>query len=182
MAQRYEVEADFQAAQDGQDSEQAKRSRDLAKRMRIRAEEAEQRARELRSQLPHGLVAMYNTPGISGYDPVAYFTDGKPMRGSGYHVALHDGVTYAFTTKEHKKMFEANPQKYLPAYGGYCAYGAAAGMKVVVDPEAWKIVDGVLYLIQDKDIQKKWENVIPGNIKKADANWPKIKDKPAGDL
>ena len=56
----------------------------------------------------------HSTPGISGYDPVAYFTDGKPIRGSGFHVTVVDGVTYAFTTAEHQKMFEANPQKYLP--------------------------------------------------------------------
>ena len=124
----------------------------------------------------------HSTPGISGYDPVAYFTDGKPMRGSGYHVTVHDGVTYAFTTEEHKKVFEANPQKYLPAYGGYCAYGVAVGKKFVVDPEAWKIVDGTLYLNLDKDIQRKWAKDIPGYIKKAEANWPKIKDKAPGDL
>ena len=124
----------------------------------------------------------HNTPGLVGYDPVAYFTDGKPMKGSGYHVTVHEGVTYAFTSKEHQKMFEANPQKYLPAYGGYCAYGVAVGKKFVIDPEAWKIVDGVLYLNLDKDIQKKWQKDIPGYIKKAEANWPNIKDKAAGDL
>ena len=124
----------------------------------------------------------HSTPGISGYDPVAYFTDGKPMRGSGYHVAVHDGVTYAFTTEEHKKMFEANPQKYLPAYGGYCAYGVAVGKKFVVDPEAWKIVDGTLYLNLDKDIQRKWAKDIPGYIKKAEANWATMKDKKPSDL
>src|SRR5262249_17281071 len=73
---------------------------------------------------------LYDTPGLVGYDPVAYFTDGKPMRGSGHHVTVHDGVTYAFTSKEHKKLFEADPQKYLPAYGGYCAYGVAGGEKI----------------------------------------------------
>jgi YHS domain-containing protein len=82
----------------------------------------------------------YNTPGLVGYAPVAYFTDGKAMRGSGYHVAVHDGVTYAFTSEEHMKMFEANPRKYLLAYGGYCAMASRSGK--VVDPEAWKIVDG----------------------------------------
>jgi YHS domain-containing protein len=122
-----------------------------------------------------------NTPGLAGYDPVAYFTDGKPLRGSGNHVTIQDGVTYAFTTEEHKKMFEANPQKYLPAYGGYCAYGVAVGKKFVVDPEAWKIVDGKLYLVMDKDIKKAWEKDIPGHIKKAEANWSKIKDSAPGD-
>ena len=124
----------------------------------------------------------HSTPGINGYDPVAYFTDGKPMKGSGYHVADFEGVTYAFASKEHKEMFEAKPEKYMPAYGGYCAYGVAVGKKFVIDPEAWKIVDKKLYLNLDRDIQKKWLKDVPGYIKKADANWTKIKDKPASDL
>ena len=124
----------------------------------------------------------HSTPGASGYDVVAYFTDGKPMRGSGYHVAVHDGVTYAFTNEAHKKLFEANPTKYLPVYGSYCAYGVAVGKKFVVNPEVWKIVDGKLYLNLDKKIQATWKKDIPGYIKKADMNWVEIKDKAPGDL
>ena len=124
----------------------------------------------------------YSTPGISGYDPVAYFADGKAVRGSGYHVAVVDGVTYAFASVEHKKQFEANPQKYLPAYGGYCAYGLGVGKKFVADPEVWKIVNGILYLNLDKGIQEKWEKDIPGYIKKGDANWATMKDKKPSDL
>src|SRR5262249_59886842 len=77
-----------------------------------------------------------NTPGLAGYDPVAYFTDGKPMRGSGNHVTVQEGVTYAFTTEEHKKMFEANPQKYLPAYGGDWRPCRAVGEKIIFGPPA----------------------------------------------
>jgi YHS domain-containing protein len=124
----------------------------------------------------------HSTPGVGGYDPVAYFTDGKPDRGSGYHVAVHDGVTYAFASAEHKKLFIANPNMYLPAYGGYCAYGVAVGKKFVADPQVWKIVDGRLYLNLDKGIQDKWQKDVPGYIKKADKNWGKIKDKNASDL
>ncbi len=124
----------------------------------------------------------HSTPGVNGYDPVAYFTDGKPMKGSGYHVVAFEGVTYAFASKEHKEMFEAKPEKYMPAYGGYCAYGVAVGKKFVIDPEVWKIVDEKLYLNLDRDIQKKWFKDVPGYIKKADTNWMKIKDKPASDL
>lgn len=119
----------------------------------------------------------HSTPGISGYDPVAYFTDGKPVRGSGYHVATHEGVTYAFANADHRKLFIANPKQYLPAFGGYCAYGVAVGKKFVADPEVWKVLDGKLYLNLDKDIQQKWEKDIPGHIKKATANWSDIKDK-----
>jgi len=64
----------------------------------------------------------HSTPGVSGYDPVAYFTDGTPVRGTGFHVTVVDGVTHAFANAEHRKLFEASPQKYLPAYGGSCAY------------------------------------------------------------
>lgn len=124
----------------------------------------------------------HSTPGLSGYDPVAYFTDGKPVRGSGYHVTVFNGVTYAFASEGHKKTFEANPEKYLPVYGGYCAYGVAVGKKFVADPEVWKIVDGKLYLNLDRDIQRKWEKDVPGHIKAADSNWLKIKDKAPSDL
>ena len=124
----------------------------------------------------------HSTPGISGYDPVAYFTEGKPMKGSGYHVAEYQGVTYAFATKDHKQLFEGNPQKYVPAYGGYCAYGVAVGKKFVSDPEAWKVVNGTLYLNLDKDIQSKWLQDIPGYIKKSEANWKDIKGKAPSDL
>ncbi|GJL55379.1 MAG: hypothetical protein NPIRA02_25110 [Nitrospirales bacterium] len=118
-----------------------------------------------------------STPGISGYDPVGYFTEGKPMKGSGYHVAEFDGVTYAFVSEEHKDMFEGNPEKYVPAYGGYCAYGVAVGKKFVSDPEAWKIVDGRLYLNLDQDIQSKWLKDIPGYIEQSEANWKEIKGR-----
>jgi len=124
----------------------------------------------------------HSTPGLSGYDPVAYFTDGKPVRGSGYHVAVQDGVTYAFANADHKKLFIANPNKYLPVYGGYCAYGVAVGKKFVADPEVWKVVDGTLYLNLDKGIQDKWQKDIPGHIKKANGNWSDIKDKAADAL
>ncbi len=123
-----------------------------------------------------------STPGLSGYDPVAYFTEGKAIRGSGFHVTVRNGVTYAFASKEHKAQFDRNPEAYLPAYGGYCAYGVAVAKKFVADPEVWKIVGGKLYLNLDKDIQQKWEKDIPGFISKAEKNWPEIKDKNAADL
>jgi YHS domain-containing protein len=124
----------------------------------------------------------HSTPGLSGYDPVSYFTDSKPQRGSGYHVADFEGVTYAFASKEHKDMFEANPSKYAPAYGGWCAYGVAVGKKFVADPEVWKIVKGTLYVNLDRGIQAKWNKDIPDYIKTANANWVKIKDQAPGDL
>ena len=116
-----------------------------------------------------------STPGISGYDPVAYFTQGKPVKGNGYNVADYQGVTYAFANEENKELFEANPEKYVPAYGGWCAYGVAVGKKFVSDPQAWKIVEGKLYLNLDKDIQRKWAKDIPGYIETANSNWKEIR-------
>src|SRR5215510_13797542 len=123
-----------------------------------------------------------STTGISGYDAVAYFTEGKPTRGNGHHVSVFDGVTYLFASEENKKTFEANPKKYIPAYGGYCAFGVTEKKKFVADPEAWKIVDGKLYLNLDKDVQAEWGKDVSGNIRKADSIWHGIKDTPPSDL
>ena len=124
----------------------------------------------------------HSTPGIGGYDPVSYFTKGTAQRGSGYHVADYQGVTYAFVSEENKELFEANPGKYAPAYGGWCAYGVAVGKKFVADPEVWKIVKGKLYLNLDRDIQAKWDKDIPGYIKTGNDNWKEIRDKAPADL
>lgn len=123
-----------------------------------------------------------STTGVLGYDLVSYHTEGKPVRGDGNNLVVVDGVTYLFANEENKNAFEKDPQKYLPAYGGYCAYGVSVGKKFVGDPEAWKIVDGQLYLNLDKNIQKIWFEDIPGNIVKAEQNWPQIKDKDPSEL
>ena len=123
-----------------------------------------------------------STVGVQGYDLVGYHTEGKPVKGNGHYLAVHDGTTYLFVSESNQKTFEANPAKYLPAYGGYCAYGVSVGKKFVGDPKVWKLVDGRLYLNLDKDIQTTWKKDIPGNIVKAENNWPKIKDTAPGDL
>lgn len=112
--------------------------------------------------------------GVSGYDLVAYHTQGQALRGSGYQTVLHDGVTYLFASEENKNAFAQNPDKYLPAYGGYCAYGVSVGKKFYASPEVWKIVDGVLYLNLDQDIQAKWDEDIPGHITTANKHWKNI--------
>ncbi|HCC3106577.1 TPA: YHS domain protein, partial [Legionella pneumophila] len=92
--------------------------------------------------------------GVQGYDLVSYHQKNGPVRGSGNHTAYHNGVAYLFATDENKKVFQANPEKYLPAYGGYCAFAVSVGRKVVSDPLAWKIVDGILYLNLNKQVQE----------------------------
>jgi len=115
---------------------------------------------------------------ISGYDPVAYFTTAKALKGSPEITATYAGGTYRFSTTANRDAFLANPARYLPVYGGYCAYGVAHGHKVDVDPEAFRVVDDKLYLNYSKDVQKKWLADIPGNIKLADSSWTSLRDKP----
>ncbi len=126
-------------------------------------------------------VAVSNV-GVQGYDLVSYRNSEKPLRGNGNHVAEHHGVTYQFANEENKEAFAKNPHKYLPAYGGYCAYGVAVGKKFVGDPDVWKIVDNKLYLNLDNKIQGIWNKDISGNIQKAESKWTHIKNKKASDL
>ena len=123
-----------------------------------------------------------STTGVLGYDLVSYHTEGKPVRGDGNNLVVVDGVTYLFANEENKKAFEKDPGKYLPAYGGYCAFGVSVNKKFVGDPEVWRIVDGTLYLNLDSKIQKMWLEDVPGNLAKAEQNWPAIKDKNPADL
>ncbi len=124
----------------------------------------------------------HSLTGVSGYDVVSYQNAKKPLRGNGNYVAVHDGVNYLFANADNQKTFEANPAKYVPAYGGYCAFGASVGKKFIGDPEVWRIVDGKLYLNLDAGIQVQWLKDVPGRIKTADANWSKIKNTPASEL
>ena len=123
-----------------------------------------------------------STTGVQGYDLVSYHTEKRPQRGNGHFLTLHDGATYLFTNEENKKAFDDNPEKYLPAYGGYCAFGASVGKKFVGDPEVWRIVDGALYLNLDARIQEEWLKDVPGRIEKANSNWEKIRNIPAAEL
>lgn len=120
--------------------------------------------------------------GVGGYDLVSYQTSKKPLQGNGNHVVQYQGVNYLFSSKENAKKFGANKEKYLPAYGGYCAFGASVGKKFIADPTVWEVVDGKLYMNLDNGIKTLWVKDIPVNIKKADKNWPKIEDVAAADL
>ena len=114
---------------------------------------------------------------IEGYDPVAYFTEGKPVEGSSAHTYAWKGATWRFSTKENRDAFAAAPEKFAPQYGGYCAWAVAQGYTAGIDPEAWRVVDAKLYLNNSKSIQSRWAQDIPGNIAKGDANWPNIAAK-----
>ncbi len=109
---------------------------------------------------------------IGGTDPVAYFTEGRPKQGSPDYAFEWRDVTWLFTSAEHRELFRETPEAYAPQYGGWCAWAVAQGYTASTTPEAWKIVDGRLYLNYSRGIQRRWERDIPGFIEAADANWP----------
>ena len=118
----------------------------------------------------------YNNNGIAvdGTDVVAYFTQGEPVSGSSDFQHDWNGVTWLFASAENRDTFAANPEAYAPQYGGYCAYAVSEGYTASTTPEAWKIVDGKLYLNYSKRVQRWWERDIPGRISSANANWPSV--------
>jgi YHS domain-containing protein len=118
-----------------------------------------------------------NGVAIKGYDPVAYFSMSKPVIGKQDFMYEWKGAIWKFSSEEHKKMFMENPEKYAPRYGGYCAYGVAVNDLFDILPEAWTIVDGSLYLNKNLEVRDLWRKDIPGNIKKADKNWPGLMSK-----
>ena len=111
---------------------------------------------------------------IRGTDVVAYFTDGAPAKGSKDYTHNWQGATWQFSSAANRDAFAANPEAYAPQYGGNCAWAVSQGYTAPVDPDAWKIVDGKLYLNYSRRIQRRWERDVPGNIEAANGNWPKI--------
>ncbi len=135
----------------------------------------------LASVMVFGQTAFADKDGIAneGYDVVAYFTQHDAVKGSATFTAEHNDLTYYFSSEEHKTAFVQNPDKYLPAYGGYCAFAMAMqGKSVPVDPETFKLRDGKLYLFYNGPYQgSNFNTIIPWNeneqelVAKADANW-----------
>ncbi len=113
---------------------------------------------------------------ISGTDPVAYHTDGKPVAGSDEFTAEYNGATWKFASAANRDAFLADPEKYAPAYGGFCATGMSFGEFVPTDPDYWKIVDGKLYLNNSAAAQRVFLKDEPGTISRADGHWAKIGD------
>ena len=111
-----------------------------------------------------------------GYDVVAYFSQGKAVEGDGDFTYEWKDSEWRFASAENRAKFEADPAKYAPQYGGYCAYAVSQGYTASVDPEAWSIVDGKLYLNYSKSVQSTWTQDIPGYIASADGYWPKVRE------
>lgn len=114
---------------------------------------------------------------IRGYDPVAYFIDGQPVKGSRDVSFSWNGAIWHFSSEENRAAFISSPEKYTPAYGGYCAYAVANGYTATTDPEAWSVVNGRLFLNYSQGVKKRWEKNISGYIKSGDANWPAVLSK-----
>jgi hypothetical protein len=114
---------------------------------------------------------------IQGYDPVAYFTEGRPVEGSRQFTHQWKGATWRFASAANRDRFAQAPDRYAPQYGGYCAYGVANGYAVKIDPQAWSVVDGKLYLNYSPAVQADWKKDVPGYIRRADAQWPKVLER-----
>jgi YHS domain-containing protein len=112
---------------------------------------------------------------IHGYDPVAYFKEGKPVKGKKEVAFTWKGATWLFSSEQNRTDFKTNPDKFSPQFGGYCAYGVADGHKAPTSPDAWTIVDGKLYLNYDTDVRALWNKDRDGFIKKANGNWPSVR-------
>ena len=119
---------------------------------------------------------------LAGHDAVAYFTESKAVKGSAEFTAQHDGAVYRFSSAANRDAFRANPNKYAPAYGGYCAFGAALGKKFDVDGKAFEVVEGRLYVNKNLAVYKKWSQDIPTNIVKAEGQWHNIEGTAPGEL
>jgi len=123
--------------------------------------------------------AIFSTDGkaIHGYDPVAYFTDGKPVLGDSSITYSYQGANWTFASREHLDMFKASPDKYVPQYGGYCAFGMSRGYKAPTEADAWTIDAGKLYLNYNQKVRTEWNKDRAGYIEKANQNWPDVKTK-----
>ncbi len=111
---------------------------------------------------------------IKGYDPVAYFTEKRPVKGVSEFEYVWHGARWRFENASHLEAFSRNPERYAPRYGGYCAYAVSQGKIVDIDPDSWTSFEERLYLNLNKDVQKLWEKDMQRYIQMADRNWPRI--------
>jgi YHS domain-containing protein len=119
-------------------------------------------------------TGLISSTAVGGYDPVAYFNQGKPVPGSREFTHQWKGATWRFASAANRAAFAASPAKYAPQYGGYCAWAVSQGYTAKGDPNVWKIVSGKLYLNYSPGVQQQWSADIPGNIAKANKNWPGV--------
>jgi len=127
--------------------------------------------------IPVNTLGAGDAVAIRGYDPVAYFREGAPRQGLAEHALIRDEAVWRFASAENKALFKADPQRYLPAYGGFCAYGTSRGYLVKIEPEAWSIVGGRLFLNYDLETRTTWLSDTEAYIMRADTLWPALSDR-----
>lgn len=120
---------------------------------------------------PHGKIA------LQGYDPVSFHSEKKAVKGNPYIATEHNGYKFLFSSEGNKQTFEKNAGKYLPAYGGYCAFGVTLGVLFPVETDTWDIIDGQLVLQYNQEIKQMFEENKQENIKKARENWKKMEEE-----
>jgi YHS domain-containing protein len=114
---------------------------------------------------------------VGGYDPVAYFTEGKPVQGRADIAHVWKGVSWRFASEKNRELFKAKPEAYAPQYGGYCAYAVSIGQTAHGDPHAWSVVNRKLYLNYSLRVKNRWDKDQTGYIASGDKNWPKVLEK-----
>ena len=119
-------------------------------------------------------TGFFSDQALSGYDSVAYFSEGKPVKGKAKYSYQYKDAEWRFSSQQNLDKFKATPEAYAPQYGGHCAWALARNATASGDPLNWSIEQGKLYLNYDDDIQQKWEKDRAGFIKKADKNWPDV--------
>ncbi|MEN7342661.1 MAG: YHS domain-containing (seleno)protein [Pseudomonadota bacterium] len=122
-------------------------------------------------------TSLFSDTALKGYDTVAYFTEGKPVKGNKQFSTEWNGATWHFASADNLATFEADPAKYAPQYGGYCAWAVSQGYTASGDPKVWAVVDGKLYVNYNDDVGKTWRKDPAGFITLADANWPTVLEK-----
>ena len=132
--------------------------------------------------LSRGLTAAGAPLAMRGYDPVAYFEVSAPTPGHAEFAAVHEGATYYFASRENREAFEDDPERYAPAFGGYCAYGVSVGKKFDADPRYWTISGGRLYLNLNQEISRTFGEDVAGHVAEAETQWKKIAREPVGAL
>jgi YHS domain-containing protein len=135
-----------------------------------------------RAQVQHATPASGTRVALKGYDPVSYFTDGKPEQGSAQFTFGFDDTTYWFKTAEHRDKFASDPERYAPQFDGYCAMMLSRGHKVEADPEAWTVTNGKLYVFAGKPGAEKFVKESVAFAEKAKGNWPQVSKQPAVSL
>ena len=133
----------------------------------------------LTASAAHATPPVFQKGGVAlgGYDPVAYFTDSAPVEGDDRYTHDWNGATWYFSSEENRNAFAAEPERYAPRYGGYCAYAVSQGYTAKTEPDAWTIHEGALYLNYNRSVMAKWRRDKESYIAQANDNWPAVLDE-----